>query len=163
MTKAAEYKPKNYTLLETEFCALIYKVNLLDQSSFCAQSSDDSGNRGDPFVTKVRGVNRTTPVYVIGLDAVRLNLNPGIFLNLYPYVEWINEMISGKPANTENPSKPPKKLDQRNSMEIDARKTKNRIGYLFKAEIFNNSYSLFSKTTHAEHRMWITANSNKSK
>lgn len=120
--RAAVYTPKNYTQMETEFCELIYRVHLLPQTAFCAQGDVKFGNQGDPFVVKVKGPNRTSPVYVIGLDAIRLDrLNPGIYLNLYPYVEWINEIINGKmPLPEEVPG-------NRISMEFDSSKNKNEF------------------------------------
>lgn len=95
--KAAVYIAKNYTQVENEYCQRNEcSADLLDQTSFCAQGSDDSGNQGDPFIVQVKETNETFPIYQIGLDAVHLRMNPGVFLNLYPYVEWINDIISGK-------------------------------------------------------------------
>lgn len=97
VSQVVAYNAKNYTQTETEYCELIHRVNLEDQTAFCAQGDGKAGNQGDPFVVKVRGKNGTTPIYQIGIDAIHVRrLNPGIFLNLYPYVQWINEVINGK-------------------------------------------------------------------
>lgn len=103
VSRTVAYEAKNYTQMETEYCELIYRVNLKDQTALCAQGDGESANQGDPFVVKVRGEDRTTPVYLIGLDAIRMRrMDPGIFLNIYPYVEWINNTIDGKVPTTKN-------------------------------------------------------------
>lgn len=103
VSQAVSYKTKNYTQMETEYCELIFRVNLKDQTAFCAQGDVKSGNQGDPFVVKVKGMNGTTPIYQVGIDAIHMRrLNPGIFLNLYPYVQWINNVINGKIPTTRN-------------------------------------------------------------
>lgn len=118
--KAAVYTPKNYTQVETELCELFHNVRLLDQTSFCAYG-DGSGNQGDPFVVKIRGKNRTSPVYQIGLDAIHLRrLSPGVFLNIYPYVQWIVDSILGKQRTMP--------VAKRKSIEFDPRtKTKFKL------------------------------------
>lgn len=116
-SKAAVYKPKNYTQVETEFCELVHSVRLLHETSFCAYGDNESGNQGDPFVVKARGKNRTTPIYQIGIDAIHLRrLSPGIFLNLYPYVQWIVDSILGKQSSMP--------ISKQRSIELDPR-TKN--------------------------------------
>lgn len=94
--KASAYKPKSYKQVETEFCQLIHSVKLSDQTAFCAQADVISGNQGDPFVVKIKGKNGTTPIYQIGLDAMNTQLHPGVFLDLQPYVQWINDTITGR-------------------------------------------------------------------
>lgn len=96
VTQAIAYQPKNYTLMEIEYCELILRVNLKDQTAFCAQGDGKIGNQGDPFVVKVKGKDWTSSVYQIGMDAIHLKRpNPGIYLNLYPYIQWINDVVTG--------------------------------------------------------------------
>lgn len=92
--QAAAYKPKSYVLLNTEYCHLMHSVNLSNQTAFCAQGDDASGNHGDPFVVKVKEEKGNTPIYVVAIDAIHLNDRLGIFLELYPYVQWISNIIS---------------------------------------------------------------------
>lgn len=132
--------------METEYCEFIHSVRLLDQTAFCAQGDGKSGNQGDPFVVKGRGPNRTSPVYVIGLDAVHIRgLNPGIFMNLYPYVEWINDLINGKITD------PAKNSGNRISMEFESSKSKIIISFLKieKNQVISMILINYSKTTHS--------------
>lgn len=103
VSNAVAYRPRNYTQMETEFCALIYRVNLKDQTAFCAQGGGKSGNQGDPFVIKVKAKDGTTPAYQIGMDAIHLrDTNPGIYLSLYPYIQWIKDITDGNVPKIQN-------------------------------------------------------------
>lgn len=92
---AANYKPNNYSQVENDLCKMLHEEKktgletLLDQNTFCAQGGDRYGNMGDPFVVKINGPTGKSPVYQVGIDTVRSNADPGIFLNIYPYVQWI--------------------------------------------------------------------------
>lgn len=101
VSKAAVYKPKNCTHVDTTLCGLFHSSPLLDETTLCAYGNDALGNKGDPFIAKIMGRNGATPIYQIGLDVINAHLHPGIFLNIQPYVHWINTTITGTTRATE--------------------------------------------------------------
>lgn len=95
INKAADYKPRNYTQTATGLCELINSVKLADQTAFCAHGDDDQlpKNAGDPFVVKAKGATGMMTVFQVGMDAFHLDVQTGMFLDLYPYVQWIKNTL----------------------------------------------------------------------
>lgn len=41
------------------------------------------------------------PIYQVALDAYHMNDNPTVFVNILPYIEWIDDTISGSGTKNE--------------------------------------------------------------
>lgn len=93
-TKASKYVAEKQTETQITMCGLIHSVNLSNQTAFCAHGEDDSGEEGDVLVIKAQRKNGMTPVYTVGMDANHVNSKPSVFLQLYPYVDWIKRAIA---------------------------------------------------------------------
>lgn len=106
---ASTMKPIQYKLLEIELCLKTFHVVVSDDVAMCASANQmlgtllahQQGHEGDPFVVKVVGPQRTTPVYQVGLDVIHSKEKTGMFLKLYPYLRWIVDTTSNKTMNFE--------------------------------------------------------------
>lgn len=95
--QSAACNPKKYVQVNGTLCdSMIHSANLPQETAFCAQGKDGLRNEGDPFVVKVVEENGSAPIYQVGLDTILSKKNSGVFINLYPFVQWINETIIGK-------------------------------------------------------------------
>lgn len=90
--ESSHYTSKKYTQSQNIRCKALYKIDPSKQPAFCAVGEDETGQEGDPFVIKAPRKNGMTPVYTVAIDANHVNAKTGIFLQLYPYVEWIKKL-----------------------------------------------------------------------
>lgn len=104
INKASAMKPIKYNRFKMEMCMMYFKGNISEKNVICASANSQlrirHGAEGDPFVVKINGPQGTTPVYQVGLDVIHSSKTPGMFLNLYPYVQWIANTISEHAKNT---------------------------------------------------------------
>lgn len=95
------FQPMTYKSIKYEEVAC--KANFLDkiptETLFCARAEDKLGLKGDPFI----GIDEESQIiHQIGMDTYQVISNPSIFLNIHPYIKWINATISGNIENTKN-------------------------------------------------------------
>lgn len=100
MARAVPMKPIKYKIFDSDMCALVYKsTNVTDENAICASADgpfidNELGAEGDSFVIRIGGPQATTPIIVVGLDVTYAKQKLGLFLNLYPYLQWIVNTIA---------------------------------------------------------------------
>lgn len=66
----------------------------VNNTLFCAYTENPIGRNGDPFVALIED-SKHYSVYQISMDVYKTEANPSKFVNIHPYIQWINATISG--------------------------------------------------------------------
>lgn len=92
---------KKYFIVPNTKCAA-YNIPSTD-NVFCAQPQGDvhCGIEGDPFMHALTEHGRY-PIYQVALGAYQMSNNPTVFVDIHPYIEWINDTINGNVDKTNN-------------------------------------------------------------
>lgn len=99
LTQPTGFNTKKYTIVRNEKCQS-YKIPFTN-AVFCAKSNEEIGSNGDPFMHAINE-DGMYPIYQIALDAYHMNDNPTVFVNIFPYIGWIDDTINGNIEKTKN-------------------------------------------------------------
>lgn len=72
--------------------------SLVNNTLFCAYTQDKTGRNGDPFIALIDDHYKYYSIYQIALDVYKTEANPAKFVNIHPYIQWIEATINGNPG-----------------------------------------------------------------
>lgn len=99
LSQPTGYNTKKYSVVGNAKCSS-YKIPFTN-AVFCAQSDEELGSNGDPFMHALNEDGKY-PIYQVALDGYHMNDNPTVFVNVHPYIEWIKDTITGNVEMTKN-------------------------------------------------------------
>lgn len=105
IAKATPMKPIKYKQFDAQLCAMFHSGTVVTETNAICASTENTkfgngiGAAGDPFVVKVNGAEGVTPIYQVGLDVIHSKQKPGLFLNLFPYMQWIIDTIAKRKSH----------------------------------------------------------------
>lgn len=74
----------------------------VNNTLFCAYTQDKTGRNGDPFIALIDDHYKYYSIYQISMDVYKTEENPAKFVNIHPYIQWINATISGNSETNNN-------------------------------------------------------------
>lgn len=99
LDKPTGYNTKSYIIVDNKKCST-YQIEFTD-AVFCAKSDKEIGSNGDPFMHATNEDGKY-PIYQVALDGYHMNDNPTVFVNIHPYIGWIQDTITGNIERTKN-------------------------------------------------------------